>query len=121
MCISNHVIELQAYQLSEEIRKKTIYKMKRVEVTDGYSLEVEKQGDYWNGTDLISKVVLEDSNGTLYSINPDDTGLRFAKGEITYKEYIQLEKSANMKGIIYLVALIGLSFIVMFILINFLK
>lgn len=50
---------------------------------------------------LITKLLLEGENGILYSIEPDLNGLRFAKGEITYKEYNNIQKGEKFRGIIY--------------------
>ncbi|WP_264738018.1 hypothetical protein [Cytobacillus firmus] len=40
---------------------------------------------------LITKVMLQDANGNHYSVSPDEAGLQFAKGEVTYKEYKRLQ------------------------------
>lgn len=120
MCVSNNFIEQQAYEMGEEIRKNSLYKLVRVEVSGGNSLEFQKQDDYWNGKDLITKVILEDTKGTLYSVKPDHNGLRFAKGEITYKEYNQLQKREDFKGFSYFFVIIGFFIIMMFMLMRYL-
>lgn len=114
MCVSNNFIEQQAYDMSEEIRKNSLYKVVKVDVSGGDGLGFQKQNDHWNGTDLITKVILEDKKGTIYSIKPDDIGLRFAKGEITYKEYSQLQKKEDLKGFSYFFVIIGFFIIMMF-------
>lgn len=77
MCSSNHFIEQQAYEMSEKIKKDSVYKFLSVE---------GEAGGY------ITKVVLEDKDGTLYSIEPNPIGVKFARGEISFQEYEKLHK-----------------------------
>ncbi|WP_394237541.1 hypothetical protein [Niallia oryzisoli] len=107
MCISNNFIEQQAYEITEAIRKSSTYNVLRAEISGGNSLEFQKQNDHWNGKDFITKVILEDKNGFLYAVKPDYNGLRFAKGEISYKEYNQLQKKEDIKGFSYFFGIIG--------------
>ena len=79
VCSSNSFIEQQAYEMSKEIKKGSVYKFIRVD----YS-EVE--------AGYITKVILEDKDGTVYSIEPNPIGVKFARGEITFKEYKKLQK-----------------------------
>jgi hypothetical protein len=58
--------------------------------------------------------MLEDKKGTIYSIKPDHIGLRFAKGEISYKEYSQIQKKEDLKGFSYFFVIIGFFLIMMF-------
>lgn len=95
MCFSYNIIEFQAYEMSEKIRLNSIYKFVRVEYLEGNNV---KKG---SGSALITKVILEDKDGTLYSVEPNPNGLGFAKGEITYKEYNKLQnrETINVLGI----------------------
>ncbi|SOC21890.1 hypothetical protein SAMN05880501_11384 [Ureibacillus xyleni] len=120
MCISSNFIELQAYKICEEIRKQSVYKLVRLEASEGRIIELQNIQNYWDGKALITKAVLEDINGKLYLVNPDDNGLKFAKGEITYKEYRRIDKSENLKAIIFFSLLIGLTMATMFMLAKFL-
>lgn len=120
MCVSNNFIEQQAYEMSEEIRKNSLYKVVRVDVSGGNSCEFQKQDNQWNGKDLITKVTLEDKKGIFYSVKPDHNGLRFAKGEINYKEYSQLQRKEDLKGFSYFFVIIGFFIIMMFALMRFL-
>lgn len=119
MCSPFHFIEQQAYEMSEKIRKDSIYKFVNVEVSEGSS-----QGSQQNLVDsnscvqetrtwagYITKVILEDEKGKLYLIEPSIDGLRFAKGEITYQEYRKLQKreTINIVSIFFVaVGLIGI-------------
>lgn len=114
MCISNSFIEQKAYEICEEIRKNSWYTVVRVDV-GGNVLDGQ-----WNGKDLITKVILEDTKGTYYSIKPDSNGLRFAKGEINYKEYSKIQKKQDLNGLSYFFVIIGFFVIMMFTLMKFL-
>ncbi|WP_050182595.1 hypothetical protein [Domibacillus robiginosus] len=107
MCFSNNVFEQQALEMAEQIQKKSIYKFVGANFLGSRRLEFHEQSsnvnDYkdtlGNGTALITEVILEDSDGNQYSIEPNPNGLRFAKGEITYKEYENLEINGNKQGL----------------------
>ncbi|MDM5205381.1 hypothetical protein [Cytobacillus kochii] len=120
MCVSNNYIEQQAYEVSKEIRKNSLYKVVRVEVSDGSSDVFQEHDDKWNGKDFITKIILEDEKGTLYSVKPDDHGLRFAKGEISYKGYKQIQKKEDIKGFTYFFGITGSLIIIMLTLVKFL-
>ena len=113
MCVSNNFIEQQAYKISEEIRKNSLYKVIRLDVSGVSSLGIQKQDDQWNGKDFITKVILEDTRGNYYSVKPDYNGLRFAKGEINYKEYSKLQKKEDLKGLSYFFGITGILIIMM--------
>jgi hypothetical protein len=86
VCSSNSFIEQQAFEMSEKIRKDTLYKFIRVDYSDSES-------------GYITKVVLEDKDGTVYSIEPNPVGVKFARGEITFKEYKKLQKRDTLNVI----------------------
>jgi hypothetical protein len=65
--------------MSEKIRKDTLYKFIRIDYSEG-------------GAGYITKVVLEDKDGKMYSIEPNPIGVKFARGEISFKEYKKLQK-----------------------------
>ncbi|SOC15531.1 hypothetical protein SAMN05880501_108103 [Ureibacillus xyleni] len=114
MCITSNFIELQAYQIYEEIRKETIYKLVWLENSEGRMIQLNNIQSYWDGQTLLTKAFLEDINGKLYIVNINNNGLSFAKGEISYKAYRRLEKSENRKGIIFFSMLVFLTMITMF-------
>ncbi|KAA9021047.1 hypothetical protein [Niallia endozanthoxylica] len=118
--MSNHFIEQQAYLVSEEIRKSSLYNVVRVDVSGDGGLKSQQQHNQWNGKDLITKVILEDKEGRLYSVKPDHNGVMFAKGEITYKEYSKLQKKEELRGYGYFFASTGFLIIMMFALLKFL-
>ncbi|RTR28157.1 hypothetical protein EKG37_17805 [Robertmurraya yapensis] len=107
MCVSNNFIEQQAYDLSEQIRKNTRYAyVKTVFSVDGFVSSNIQEG---KELPLVSKVILEDDDGTLYQVGPSLNGLKFAKKEITYSEYKKLEKRESRHAILsFLGCLIGL-------------
>ncbi|MBM7607295.1 hypothetical protein JOD29_000532 [Lysinibacillus composti] len=117
MCINNNFIEHHSYQMSEEIRKNSLYEVVRVEVSNGNSL---KENEQWDSKELVSKIILEDKNKNYYVINPDQFGLRFAKGEISYKEYKQLQKKEDFKLISFSVLGIGFLTGMMYVMLKFL-
>ena len=119
MCITNNFMEHQAYTISEEIRKQSLYKVVKVEVFGGKSFEFSQQDEQWNGKDFITKIILEDKKGALFSVKPDYSGLRFAKGEITYNEYNKMQKKEDVKGVWYFSGIIGSFMLMMFILMKF--
>jgi hypothetical protein len=125
VCYSNNFIEQQAYEMSEKIRKNSLYKFVRVEYSIGTSLVSQKQNmpsqehPTTNGLALITKVILKDKDGTIYSVEPSPNGVRFAKGEISYKEYKKLEQRETYKGIATFLVIIGFFIILMFILMKY--
>ncbi|MEH7223651.1 hypothetical protein V7112_07505 [Bacillus sp. JJ1566] len=86
MCVSNHFVELQAYELSEKIRESSLYTFVRFEKSKNNNM-----GSEGEGLDLITQVILQDNDGALYPVEPNLNGLRFAKKEITYNEYKKLQ------------------------------
>lgn len=116
MCISSNFIELQAYRICEAMKNQSLYKMIKLELADDRIIEPQNLGDFGDGRALITKVVLEDNKGKSYSVNPNHNGLSFAQGEITFNEYRKIEKSESVKGISFLVLLIGLIITTMYLL-----
>jgi hypothetical protein len=89
MCSSYDFIERQAQEMSEMIRGNSIYKLVRLEFNSGLSQDLQNNAAIQATPDFIKRVVLEDQDGTLYSIEPGPNGFSFAKGEISYKEYLR--------------------------------
>ncbi len=88
MCGSTDFIERQVYDMYEAIRSHSIYNLVNVEYSTGSSSDRNS-----TKMNLITKVILQDKDGTQYSVEPNPYGLRFAKGEISYKKYKKLQKS----------------------------
>lgn len=115
MCVSNHAFEFQAYKLSEQIIKHTIYQPVKVV----YFGEKEAGVHQINAIELITKIILQDNEGHVYEVEPSENGLRFAKGEITYQEYIRRGKKDFRNLITYSSASIGFLFIMSWALVEY--
>lgn len=102
MCSTNNFIEQEAYIMSQQICKETVFKCVRVIYSEGNSPAASTQildsQDYSMVMEqaLITKVILEDKDGTLYYVEPNPNGLRFAKGEISYNEYKNLQRKETI-------------------------
>lgn len=115
MCVSNNFIEQQAYKMTEKIRENSLYKLVRIDYSGGESIGLLKQdergNDYsdipTNGGALITKVILADKDGTLYSVEPDINGLRFANGEISYSQYRKLQRKNDFTMLFCFIGIIG--------------
>jgi len=120
MCVNNNFVESHAYQMYEEIKKSSLFKVVRVEGIRGTYLDPEKLKEQLNCKELIANIVLEDNYKNCYVVNPDPFGYRFAKGEISYKEYNKMQKMDDFKWICY--SLLGMGFlsIMLYFLIRFL-
>ncbi|MEJ9281261.1 hypothetical protein [Ureibacillus thermosphaericus] len=114
MCLNNDFIENHSYQVFEEIRKNSLYNVARVEFSEGYCWEPQFQTSQFNSNGLITKIILEDENKNYFTVNPDDFGLRFAKGEINYKEYLKFQKVDDIKWIGYSILGVGILIAMMF-------
>jgi hypothetical protein len=100
VCTPNNFIEQQAYEMYEKIKKNSVYNFIRVDYSEGsYQGSHSQVENTRSGLALITRVVLEDKNGTLFTVEPNPNGVRFAKGEITYKEYKKLQKRETVNGI----------------------
>jgi hypothetical protein len=115
VCVSNNFIEQQAYKMTEKIRDISLYKLVRIDYSGGKSIILQKQIEHGNdccdiptnGEALITKVILEDKDGTLYSVEPDINGLRFAEGEISYNKYRKLQKKNDVTMLFSFIGIIG--------------
>jgi hypothetical protein len=76
-------LEKMTHQISEEIRKKSVYKVCEFIYFRNYNVGNE------NG--LVSKVILEE-DGLIYEVKPNENGLKFSVGDITYNEYKKIKK-----------------------------
>lgn len=109
MCISNNEIERQSYIMSEKIRESSVYKPVLIKFIDKKSINLQNHSlDHIFAKEdlpLISKVTLEDAEGMRFDIEPNEIGLSYAKGEITYKEYKQMQNKESKLFIGYLTLL----------------
>ncbi|MEK3822157.1 hypothetical protein MKY20_24035 [Cytobacillus sp. FSL W8-0315] len=119
MCFTHNVIELQALKICEEIREHSIYKLVSITTTSGESIKIKENLSIQSNLNLssggtlplVTKVVLEDTDGRPYSVNVDEVGLQFAKGLITYKEYKLLQNREKRKLTTILIASGGTFFL----------
>ena len=108
MCINNDFIENQSYRIYEEISKSSLFKVARVEFLEGYCWEPQFELNQFNKNNLITKIILKDDKINSFTINPDDIGLKFAKREISYKEYLRFQKVDDFKWIGYSILGVGI-------------
>ena len=121
MCINNDFVERHAYQMYEEIKKSSLFKVVRVEGIGGTYLNPEKLKEQMNSQELITNIVLEDNNKKRYVVNPDPFGYKFANGEISYKEYKNMQKMDDFKWISYSILGMGFLSIMLYFLIRFIN
>jgi hypothetical protein len=96
VCVSHHNIEQQAYHNAEQIRQYTKYDPLYIQFIGAGRFAFEKGEPLpVNSPGVISKIVLADRDGNQYPIEPDELGLRFACGEIDYKDYLRKQKKEN--------------------------
>ncbi|WP_153062692.1 hypothetical protein [Ureibacillus chungkukjangi] len=93
----------------EEINKSSLFRVVRVEGIEGTYLNSESSKKQWDSKNLITKLVLKDKNNNSFVVNPDSIGLKFATGEISYKEYKRMQKLDDFKWISF--SLLGISFL----------
>lgn len=127
MCFSHNLLEMEALKLCEEIREQSIYKLKGITaggeciiVKGGSSIQDNLNLNPGASLPLIAKVMLEDSDGRCFSVKTDEAGLQFAKGLITYKEYVRLQSKERRKLTIVLIASAGVFVLLGWSLIKFL-
>lgn len=115
MCFSYDQIELQSYRLAKQIILQSKHNPVCLNLVGNSSIELKNRNlefDKMQTQDgslpLIKHVILQDQVGKLYSIEPCENGLKFAQGEITYKEYLQKQKGENKKLIGFSLAFITL-------------
>ncbi|GAM11967.1 hypothetical protein [Mesobacillus selenatarsenatis] len=114
MCVSNNAIELQAYRFSEKIQESSSYNIVRVDFIggtflkcdQGISLRDEVQ-DIAN-LPLIKNLILQTKSGKQFCVEPDELGLRFAEGELSYRQYLLAKKQKSRQMLYYTFGSTGL-------------
>jgi len=103
MCFSTYEIERFAYEISKEVHENSRYRIVKMDILGGKngSEHTNFNLEYSEKLPLITKLYLEGENGTVYVIEPNEHGLKFAMGKITYKEYKDLTRGENFKGLMY--------------------
>lgn len=99
VCFSNNFLEQGAYLFCNKIIKETTYEIVCLEV-GGKRLQYQgflsSENDHSLQHDaLISKIHLKDKTGNVYFVEPNLNGLKFAKGEISFDEYIRQQKKGE--------------------------
>lgn len=110
MCIPNNAIEHQIISLTKQILTFSIYKplhldvlgQKRILLASGETAFEQSPLFSMPSPPLVTLVTLQDENGKRYNIEPNENGLKFASGEISYQQYLRSQNNENRK-------LIGLS------------
>ncbi|MGA9224734.1 MAG: hypothetical protein WB217_00155, partial [Mesobacillus sp.] len=100
MCFPNNAIEQQAYRFTEKIHNSSLYKIVRIELIGRYvdldsGTPLDEQLNSGEHLPLIKNVILEDHFGKQYKIEPNVFGLKFAFGELTYRQYVYLRKTES--------------------------
>ena len=106
MCFSSNAIEQQAYRFTEKIHNCSLYKIVRLDLIGKYvdfdpERPLDAQLNSLEHLPLIKNVILEDHFGKQYNIEPNEIGLKFACGELTYKQYVYSKKTEARKLLIY--------------------
>lgn len=106
MCFSTNAIEQQAYHYTEKINNSTLYKIVHIEMIGHHviikkGLPLEDQLDFGGQLPLIKNVTLEDYNGKKYIVEPNEFGVRFAHGDMTFAQYLKMKKKELTKLLAY--------------------
>lgn len=113
MCFSTNVIEKQASVISEKIIKNSIYKPISLDLIGEKNVGIQDFKFQENGGDpLITRIVLEDNAGLRTSIEPNENGLMYAMGEISYKEYKKTQNKDSRQFIGYFFAISSAFFLI---------
>ncbi|MEK4083555.1 hypothetical protein [Psychrobacillus sp. FSL K6-1415] len=109
MCFSTNVIERQALTISEQIIKNSIYKPVSLDIIGEKNIEIQDFIMKGNGEEisLITRVNLEINEGLQLSVEPNENGLKYAMGKISYKEYKKMQNQESRKFIWYFFAISG--------------
>jgi len=113
MCFPNNAIEQQAYGFTEKIHNSSLYKIVRLELIGKYvdfdpKRPLDAQLNSGEHLPLIKNVILEDRFGKQYKIEPNEFGLKFACGELTYKQYVYSKKTEARKLLVYTLGSVGI-------------
>ncbi|MFE4524287.1 hypothetical protein ACFRCQ_19610 [Cytobacillus firmus] len=118
MCFTHDVIERQALKICEEMKMYSIYSLvgvattgDQVKIQENTSIESNFKLLPGEALPLITNVMLQDAYGRVYSVSPDEAGLQFAKGEVTYKEYKRLQAKEKIQLTTILIASGGTLFL----------
>ncbi|MCK1998347.1 hypothetical protein MPH47_14175 [Psychrobacillus psychrodurans] len=107
MCFSTNVIEQQALIISDKIIKNSIYKPVSLDFISEKNVGIQDFTMQSSGKEisLITRVNLENNEGLQISVEPNENGLRYAMGEISYKDYKKLQNQESRQFIWYFFAI----------------
>ncbi|NME06877.1 hypothetical protein [Psychrobacillus sp. BL-248-WT-3] len=107
MCFSTNVIEQQALIISDKIIKNSIYKPVSLDFISEKNVGIQDFTMQSSGKDisLITRINLENNEGLQISVEPNENGLRYAMGEISYKDYKKLQNQESRQFIWYFFAI----------------
>ena len=107
MCFSTNVIEQQALTMSDKIIKYSIYKPVSLDFIGEKNVGIQDFINQSNGEEipLITNINLENSEGLQISVEPNENGLKYAMGEISYKDYKKLQSQESRQFIGYFFAI----------------
>jgi hypothetical protein len=114
MCFSSNAIELQAYSFTEKINKGNKYKLVQIDFLGDKSVKVDSgtslasQLKHISDLPLIKKVLLEDADGKQYHVEPNELGLQFSNGELTYKQYLLAKRTGSRNLLFYTLGFTGI-------------
>ncbi|MGI8315887.1 hypothetical protein [Halobacillus mangrovi] len=109
MCFPKDAIEKHSYTIYEKIRSHSVYTPVRLLIAGGQSINIDEQEGpcELDSSGLITEITLQDESGKLYTVEPSENGLKFAKGEINYGEYLNKQKSESRNGVLILLTSIS--------------
>lgn len=107
MCFSTNVIEQQALIISDKIIKNSIYKPVSLDFISEKNVGIQDfaMQSSGNNISLITRVNLVNNEGLQISVEPNENGLRYAMGEISYKDYKKLQNQESRQFIWYFFAI----------------
>lgn len=107
MCFSTNIIEQQAFLISDKIIINSIDKPVSLDFIDEKNVGISDftMKIFREEIPLITRVNLENSEGLLISVEPNENGLRCAMGEISYKAYKKLQNQESRQFISYFFAI----------------
>ena len=107
MCFSTNIIEQQVRIISDKIIKNSIYKPVSLDFISEKNVGIQDFTMQSSGKEisLITRVNLENNAGLQISVEPNENGLRYAMGEISYKDYKKLQNQESRQFIWYFFAI----------------
>ncbi|SEM15248.1 hypothetical protein SAMN04487786_1177 [Paenisporosarcina quisquiliarum] len=107
MCFSTNIIEQQALIISDKIIKNSIYKPVSLDFINEKNVGIQDFIMQSRGKELslVTRVNLVNYEGLQISVEPNENGLMYAMGEISYKDYKKLQNQESKQYIWYFLAI----------------